>query len=113
IGARSGGEDLHVDRVERDYRTLIADKSIDAIHICTPNALHFQIAKAALEAGKHVVCEKPLAVSVAEARELVALAAKTGLRNCTFHNLRAYPMVQQARAMVQAGELGEILVVQG
>jgi hypothetical protein len=69
--------------------------------------------KAALEAGKHVVCEKPLAMSTAEAREMVQLARATKLRNCTFHNLRYYPMVQQARRMCEAGELGDILIVQG
>src|SRR5213078_2937847 len=66
-----------------------------------------------LEAGKHVICEKPLTTSSAEARTLVDVARRTGLRNCTFHNLRFYPMIQQARRMVESGELGEILIVQG
>jgi predicted dehydrogenase len=83
------------------------------VHICTPNALHFAMAKAALQAGKHVLCEKPLATSVEEARQLVAMAARTGRRNCLNHNLRYYPMVQQMRRLCEAGELGEILVVQG
>ncbi len=111
-GAKLAAE-LHVDRVSADYEKLLKDSEIDAVHICTPNALHFPIAKAALSAGKHVLCEKPLATSVAQARELVELAAKTGLQNCTFHNLRFYPMIQQARRMVESGELGEILIVQG
>ncbi len=93
--------------------TFLKDPTIDAIHIGTPNALHFSMAKEALLAGKHVVCEKPLAVSIEEAEELVALAAGTGLRNCVCHNLRYYPMVQQMRRMREGGELGEILVVQG
>jgi len=96
-----------------EFDTILRDPSIDAVHICTPNAQHFPMAKAALSAGKHVLCEKPLAVSVAEAQELVGLAAQKGLRNCVCHNLRYYPMVQQMRAMRAAGELGEILVVQG
>ena len=75
---------------------------VDAVHICTPNALHFPMAKAALQAGKHVLCEKPLATSVAEARELVELARAGKLRNCTCHNLRFYPMVQQMRRMREA-----------
>jgi predicted dehydrogenase len=75
--------------------------------------MHFPIAKAALQAGKHVLCEKPLATSVKEATELVALAQQTKLRNATFHNLRYYPMVQHMRRMREEGELGEILVVQG
>jgi predicted dehydrogenase len=96
-----------------DYRAVLNDASIDAVHICTPNAQHFSMANEALQAGKHVACEKPLATTVADARELVALAAKTGLRNCVCHNLRYYPMVQQIRRMREAGDLGEILVVQG
>jgi predicted dehydrogenase len=105
--------ELNVDRYSSDYRELLQDPAVDAVHICTPNALHFPIAKAALEAGKHVLCEKPLATSVREALVLVELAAKTGLRNCTFHNLRFYPMIQQARRICESGELGEILIVQG
>ena len=105
--------ELCVDRVSADYQALLSDPSFDAVHVCTPNAMHHPIAKAALLAGKHVLCEKPLATSTAEARELVDLARATGKRNCTFHNLRFYPMVQQARRMCEAGELGDILIVQG
>ena len=106
-------EELNVDRVSADYERLLQDPEIDAVHVCAPNALHFPIAKAALQAGKHVLCEKPLATSVAQARELVEIARARKLRNCTFHNLRFYPLIQQARRMVEAGELGEILIVQG
>jgi predicted dehydrogenase len=105
------GSAFGVQRV--DAEAILRDSTIDAVHICTPNTQHFPMAKAALLSGKHVVCEKPLAVSVAEAEELVALAAHKGLRNCVCHNLRYYPMVQQMRAMREAGDLGEILVVQG
>jgi predicted dehydrogenase len=96
-----------------DYRELLRDRAIEAVHITTPNAQHFSMAKEALEAGKHVLCEKPLTTTVAEAEELAAIAGKRGLRNCTCHNLRYYPMVQQMRRMREAGDLGEILVVQG
>ncbi len=85
------GDEVGVARTTGDYRTLLSDPEIDAVHICTPNALHFPMAKAALEAGKHVLCEKPLAVSVAEGKKLVELAKKQNLANCTFHNLRFYP----------------------
>ena len=96
-----------------DYTTLLADPSIDAVHICTPNALHYPIAKAALEAGKNVLCEKPLTMTAAEAEDLVAVARKTKLANCVNHNLRCYPLVQQIRSMIENGDLGEILIVQG
>ena len=111
--ARQLGEEYRIPKVTTDYRELLADPQLDAVHICTPNALHYPMAKAALEAGKHVVCEKPLSVSPALVRELMELAAAKKLRNCTNHNLRFYPMVQHMRRMVEAGELGEIQVVQG
>jgi predicted dehydrogenase len=111
--ARKFADELGVEGASGDYRTLLADPSIDAVHICTPNALHFPMAMAALGAGKHVLCEKPLATSVSEAEQLVAKAAESGLSNCTFQNLRYYPLVQQIRRMREAGELGEIYAVQG
>ncbi|HEY3824859.1 MAG TPA: Gfo/Idh/MocA family oxidoreductase, partial [Bryobacteraceae bacterium] len=111
--ARALADELSIDRATSDYRELLADPSIDAVHICTPNSLHFPMAKAALEAGKHVLCEKPLATSVAEAREMIRLAMERNLANCTFHNLRYYPQVQNMRRIREAGELGDIQVVQG
>ena len=102
-----------VPKTTTDYRDVLRDSSIDAVHVCTPNAQHFSMAKEALQAGKHVLCEKPLTTTVAEAEELASLAAQKGLRNCVCHNLRYYPMVQQMRRLREAGELGEILVVQG
>ena len=111
--ARRLGAGFAVPTVVEDYRAVLNDAAIDAVHICTPNSEHFPMVKAALQAGKHVACEKPLAINAEEAEELVALAAQTGLRNCVCHNLRFYPMVQQLRRMREAGELGEILVVQG
>jgi predicted dehydrogenase len=111
--ARRLGAGFSIPTIANDYRDVLADPSIDAVHICTPNAQHFPMAKNALQAGKHVLCEKPLATSVEEGEELVALAASHGLRNCVCHNLRYYPMVQQMRSLREAGDLGEILVVQG
>jgi predicted dehydrogenase len=107
------GAGYGVETVVDDYRKLLEDATIDAIHICTPNATHYQMAKNALLAGKHVLCEKPLSISVEEARELVTLAQKNSLRNCVCHNLRYYPMVQQIRRMREDGDLGDVLVVQG
>src|SRR5580692_8066961 len=111
--ARRLGAGFSIFKITTDYRDILRDPAIDAVHICTPNAQHFPMAKDALQAGKHVICEKPLATSVQDGRELVALAAQQGLRNCVCHNLRFYPMVQQMRALREAGDLGEILVVQG
>ena len=111
--AKKLGAGFGISTTTTDYREVLRDPGIDAVHICTPNAQHFSMAKDALSAGKHVLCEKPLAISAKEGAELAALAKKTGLRNCTCHNLRYYPMVQQMRRMREAGDLGEILVVQG
>jgi len=111
--ARRMAAQFSVGRVEADYRKVLEDPSIDAVHICTPNAQHFPMAHDALQAGKHVVCEKPLATSVADAQTLVSAAAKAGRRDCLNHNLRSYPVVQQIRRLCEAGDLGEILVVQG
>ena len=96
-----------------DWRAVLADPEIDAVHICTPNVLHHSMAKAALEAGKNVLCEKPLTMNAAEARELAAQADAKKLAHCTNHNLRFYPVVQHIRSMVAAGELGDILIVNG
>src|SRR5665213_3496605 len=111
--ARRFADDLSIEHSSGDYRDFLADPSIDAVHICTPNPLHFSMASAAMEAGKHVLCEKPLATSIAEATEMVRLARAKNLANCTFHNLRFYPQVQNMRALREAGELGDILSVQG
>jgi predicted dehydrogenase len=107
------GAAFSVPFITTDYREVLRDPAIDAVHIGTPNAQHFSMAKEALLAGKHVICEKPLTTTVAEADELVSLAARQGVRNCVCHNLRYYPMVQQMRRLREAGDLGEILVVQG
>jgi predicted dehydrogenase len=111
--ARTAAAGYNVLNATGDWHDVIADPSIDAVHITTPNDSHFAIAKAAFQAGKHVLCEKPLAMSVAEARELVELQAAKKLRGAVNHNLRCYPMVQQMRSMRKAGEFGDILVVQG
>ncbi len=111
--ARKLADEFGIATVEADDSKLIADPTLDAVHICTPNALHLSMVRRALEAGKHVLCEKPLAVSVGEARAMTALAQEKQLRNCTCHNLRYYPLVQQMRRMREDGDLGEILVVQG
>jgi predicted dehydrogenase len=111
--ARDFAKSIGVSRATGNYQDLLEDPSIDAVHVLTPNALHYPICRAALQAGKHVLCEKPFTVTVDQARELVDLAAKTKLANCIQHNLRYYPVVQQIRRMIEAGDLGEILIVQG
>lgn len=95
------------------FEKMLEDASIQVVHICTPNFLHFPQTKAVLEAGKHVVCEKPLSNTLPEAKELVELASKTGLVNAVHFNLRYYPLIRQIKAMHDAGEMGETYSVIG
>jgi predicted dehydrogenase len=92
---------------------VLGDRTIDAVHICTPNVEHYPMSMAAIEAGKAVLCEKPITMTTEEAKELVAAAERKGIVNGVQHNLRYYPAVQQIRQMIAAGDLGEILIVQG
>ncbi|MBA3448934.1 MAG: Gfo/Idh/MocA family oxidoreductase [Pseudaminobacter sp.] len=85
---------------------------IEAVAIVTPNHVHYPAAKAFLEAGIHVICDKPLTSSLADAKKLAALVEKTGKLFVLTHNYTAYPMVRQAREMVKKGLLGEIRIVQ-
>lgn len=111
--AKSKAQALGIAKSYGDYRELLKDDQIESVHVCSPNYLHYETAKAALEAGKHVVCEKPLAISVAEAEELVELADKTGLVNAVNFNIRYYPLMRQVRTMVQKGDVGQVFAVQG
>lgn len=85
---------------------------IEAVAIVTPNNVHFPAAKAFLEAGIHVICDKPLTSNLADAKKLAALVKKTGKVFVLTHNYTAYPMVRQAREMVAKGLLGDIRIVQ-
>lgn len=111
--ARTFADEVSIERATGDYRDLLSDVEINAVHICSPNSLHFEMAIAAMHAGKHVVCEKPLASTVEEGQTMIALAREKGLANCTLYNVRSYPQVQQMRRMREAGEFGDIRFVQG
>ena len=95
------------------YEALLADPKVDVVHVTTPNHLHHGQVRDALAAGKHVVCEKPLATTSAESAELLELAQKSGLVHCTNFNLRFYPIAHQARALVASGALGDVWNVHG
>lgn len=106
-------EALRIAKVYESCEAMLADPTIQVVHITSPNHLHYPQVKAALLAGKHVVCEKPLAMDATESAELVALAAHCGLVHAVNFNIRFYPLAQQARAMVQSGEVGPIYITQG
>ncbi len=108
---------LEVERIHTDVADMLKAETArqdgaEVAAIMTPNDSHFPFAKAALENGLDVICDKPMTNTVAEAEELVRLVEDTGLVFCLTHNYTGYPMVRQARAMVEAGQLGDIRLVQ-
>jgi predicted dehydrogenase len=109
---------LAEDRSYPGYVDMIAGESsrqdgVEAIAIVTPNHMHFPIAKACLEAGFHVICDKPMTVTLDEARDLRQVAASSGRILAVTYNYSGYPMIRQAREMIQRGDLGKLRVVQG
>jgi predicted dehydrogenase len=111
--ARAAAERLGVPDSTGDYRTLLADAAIDAVHNCTPNDLHHEVTAAALEAGKHVLAEKPLAMNSAETADLVARAERAGTVTGVCFNYRHYPLVAEARAMLADGRAGRPHLIRG
>ena len=106
-------EALDVPRAYGSLDELLADPTVQVVHVTSPNDLHVSQTRASLMAGRHVVCEKPLAITAAESAELVELAAVSGLINATNFNIRYYPLNQQARETVADGTLGEVRLVTG
>jgi len=106
--AQAFAEKWGYESVETDWRKLIARKDIDAVDICTPNNLHKEIALAAAQAGKTILCEKPLAMNAAEGAEMVAAVEKAGVPNIVWYNYRRVPAVTFAKQLVDAGKLGRI-----
>ncbi|MGI4828890.1 MAG: Gfo/Idh/MocA family protein [Janthinobacterium lividum] len=95
------------------YEELIADPRIDVVHNTTPNYLHHPVSLAALRAGKHVVSDKPLALNSAECSELAEAARQAGVVNAVTFNYRGNPLVQEARARIRNGDLGELSFIHG
>ena len=95
------------------FEAMLADDRVDVVHVTTPNHLHHSQAAAALQAGKHVVCEKPLAMSSSESADLLRIAERSGRVHAVNYNLRFYPLVQHARNVVAGGALGDVRLVSG
>lgn len=115
---RQFGEQLGIapERCYADYKTLFAEEAkrpdgIEAVSVTTPNNTHFAITKAALEAGLHVICEKPLCFTADEARELLALSKKQNKIIGVTYGYAGHQMIQQARQMIAEGMLGEIRII--
>jgi len=105
---------LGLPRGYRSFDELLADRTVQAVHLGVPNRLHFEFARAALEAGKHVLCEKPLAMTSDESRQLVDLAGRYPRQAAGVnYNIRYYPLCLEARERIRSGELGEVFHVAG
>jgi predicted dehydrogenase len=111
--ARAVADRFSIPKVHSDYRELLKDESIEVVHNCTPNHLHFPINMAIIAANKHVVGEKPLAISGDEARQLVVAAERAGIVHAVCYLYRYFPMVQQAAALVRKNDIGRIFAVHG
>lgn len=111
--SQRAAESLGLPRAYADFDELLADRAVQAVHITTPNRLHFATARAALEAGKHVMCEKPLAMTAAESAELVRVAAGSGAVAGVCYNIRFYPVNIEAREKVRRGDIGDVFTIHG
>jgi len=110
---REACQALSLDHAYASLDELAKDKSVDVVHICTPNNVHFEQTKALMEAGKHVMCEKPLAMDTQQGAALIELAKKHNRVGGVAHNLRYYPLCQEARSLVASGAIGEPRLVHG
>lgn len=105
--------EMQIPTAYSDLDALLGDGGVDVVHICSPNPYHYRQAMGSLRAGKHVVCEKPLATSTDEAKELATVAASSGLVHAVCFLNRFYPLCQEAHARVRDGSLGSLRFVTG
>jgi len=108
-----GAQAMGAPKAYASLEEIIADPSVDIVHVTSPNHAHYAQVKALLEGGKHVVCEKPLSMTSAESAEMVEIARKAGRVAAVCYNIRFYPLNQHARAMVEGGGLGTPRFVTG
>ena len=111
--ARTAAAEFGFAHATDNWREMVVDPEIDVVHITAPNALHSEMALAAIAAGKHVHCEKPLAPTAREASEMAGAAVSAGIKTQVGFNYLCNPIVQLAREMIGAGELGEIRAYRG
>jgi len=104
---------LDIARAYGSLAELAADSEVDVVHVCTPNYLHFEQVSAFLKAGKHVMCEKPLAMDTRQSAQLVSLARSAGRAAGVAYNLRYYPLCREARSLIARGEIGEPKLIRG
>jgi predicted dehydrogenase len=111
--AREAAAALHAQEAARSVEELVAAADVDVVSVCTPNHLHLEMAEQALAAGKHVICEKPLALTAGDAQHLAAVAGRAGVVAAVPFVYRYYPVVREARARIAAGEAGRLWLLHG
>ena len=111
--AQKAAQEIGCEFWTADYRELLARGDIDVVDVTTPNHVHAEIVIAAAQAGKHIYCEKPLAMTVAEGQRMVAAAAQAGVKTQMTFNLRFFPAVARARQLIESGFLGNIFSFRG
>ena len=113
FNAKETAEKLNVPHYFSDYKEMIDIMKLDTVHICTPNNTHFEIAMYAMDHNVHVICEKPMCITIDEASKLTAKAKEKNLiGGINFHN-RFYPMNNHLKNIIKDGELGEIFSITG
>lgn len=112
-GMKSLADKFGILNTYTDWKEVINNPEIEVIHNCTPNYLHFEINKAAILAGKHIISEKPLTLNSSESSELVELTKKHNVVNAINFNYRFYPLIQHLKAIVRKGEIGDIYYIHG
>jgi predicted dehydrogenase len=113
VKSQAAAQRLGLRKAYSSLEELLGDEEVQVVHLTTPNRFHFEQAKAVLRAGKHVVCEKPLAMTSSESAELVALACQCQRGAAVAYNIRFYPLCHEAAARVAGGTVGRLLHVQG
>ncbi len=111
--SNSAKEKLGLPKAYKNIDEVLGDKTVHAVHLAVPNVLHYELAKKAVLAGKHVLCEKPLAMNSKESAELVELAGSKKVAAAVCYNVRFYPLNLEARARVKSGDVGQIFAVNG
>ena len=111
--SKTAAKELQLEIAYRDLDEILADASVDVVHLTSPNQCHFEQASRVIKSGKHVVCEKPLAMNSTESAELVRLASESEVIAAVNYNLRFYPLSLESHERVRSGDSGKIFHVTG
>ncbi len=113
LTTEKAASEMGVARAYRNFEEVLADPEVGAVHLAVPNRLHYEMSRLALEAGKHVMCEKPLAMTSEESAELLRLATSRGLHGGVCYNIRFYPLNLEARQRIRNGSIGRVYSIVG